>query len=216
LLAGSLPSPLYFSSSYRFAGCFDCPKAKIVDGHGGLLGPGFRSLVPGSPLVMMRAHVWKMALLSACVLTDAWVQIPLPAPQPLFSIHTEHYQPRSLCRGKKFVLNQSTLVSYRRWGPFTLTKRANEGSMGPVPPDYEPGSVLRRALDRVLLQKPLLCREETRSRNFWRGVPPFEPILALEFFYSPGSGESPVFVMWQVSVPVNEQDRRGQNACPDC
>src|SRR4029077_20321560 len=127
----------------------------------------------------------------------------------------EHYQTPSLCRGKKFVLNQSTLVSYRRWGPFTLTKRANEGSIGPTSPDHESGSRSGRIPDRALLQRPLLCREETRSKNFWRGVPPVEPVLGLDSFYSPGSGDSPVFVMGQVSVQVTVQDRRGQNVCPD-
>jgi hypothetical protein len=67
----------------------------------------------------------------------------------------------------------------------------------------------------IIIPKPLLCRGETRSRNFWIGVPTVEPVLGLDPFYSLGSGESVVFVMWQVSVQVNVQDRRGQSSSPD-
>jgi hypothetical protein len=40
-----------------------------------------------------------------------------------------------------------------------------------------------RILDRVLLQRPVLCRGETRSTNFWRGVLPVEAVLGLDSYH---------------------------------
>jgi hypothetical protein len=61
------------------------------------------------------------------------------------------------------------------------------------------------------LRRIVLCRGRSRSMNSWRGVPPVETILGLLFNLGRRTCCSSVFVMWQVSVQLNVQDRRGQN-----
>ncbi len=52
-----------------------------------------------------------------------------------------------------------------------------------------------------------MCREETRSMNFWRGVPPVEADTGVFRDSRRRTGRSLILNMWQVTVQVN-----GQNA----
>jgi len=65
--------------------------------------------------------------------------------------------------------------------------------MGPPLPIAHQG--LSWAGREELFRKPVLRREETRSRNFWGGVSPVETVLGLDPFYSHVSEELPIIVM---------------------
>jgi hypothetical protein len=94
------PGGLEFQFSSLFAFAFILQRRKIVGQAGSFTGPGFRSLVPGSPPFSgPRSGIGFH--LSACGLTAAWVQIPLPAPAASTSRRSVARRFRGPCRSRK-------------------------------------------------------------------------------------------------------------------